>query len=156
MIKIYIIFITLFFIANCSLNKVINHHGVHFLEKKEKKLIINKTNMNDLFEILGPPSTKGTFDKDMFIYIERKTSSSRITKLGKKDLLINDVLIVELNSRGILESKILLNKKDINSLEFLDSKTTFDYTKKSFVYKFLGTIKQKINDPLGKRRLKKN
>ena len=111
--------------------------------------------MNDLFEILGPPSTKGTFDKDMFIYIERKTSSSRITKLGKKDLLINDVLIVELNNRGILESKILLNKKDINNLEFLDSKTTFDYTKKSFVYKFLGTIKQKINDPLGKKRLKK-
>ena len=135
---------------------MINHHGVHFLEKKEKKLIINKTNKNDLFKILGPPSTTGTFDKDMFIYIERKTSSTRITKLGKKDLLVNNVLIVELNNRGILESKILLNKKNINDVDFLESQTVFNYTKNSFLYNFLGTLRQKINDPLGKKRNKIN
>mgnify|MGYP006113289547 FL=1 len=127
---------------------------MHFLEKKEKKLIINQTNKNDLLSILGPPSTVGTFDKNMLIYIERKTSSSKVTSLGKKELLVNNVLIVELNSRGILETKILLNKENINDVDFLKSKTTFDYTKRNFLYNFLGTIRQKINDPLGKKRLK--
>ena len=81
--KIIFSFFILFFISNCTLNKVIKHHGVHFLDKKQSKLIINKSNKNDIIELLGPPSTKSTFDKDMWIYIERSTSSSKITKLGK-------------------------------------------------------------------------
>ena len=59
-----LIFIFLF-ISNCTLNKVIKHHGVHFLEIKNEKLIIGKTNKNDIIELLGPPSTKGAFDEEL-------------------------------------------------------------------------------------------
>ena len=90
---IYILFISQFLIS-CSLNKVVQHHGVHNLEKKQSKLKINYTNKNDIIQIIGPPSTKSTFDNDVFIYIERKTSSSKLTKLGKKELLTNNVLIL--------------------------------------------------------------
>ena len=72
------------FLASCSLNKVVNHHGVHNLEKKQKNLKINYTNKNDIYEMIGPPSTKSSFDNDIFIYIERKTSGTKLTKLGKK------------------------------------------------------------------------
>ena len=98
------------FISNCSLNKVIKHHGVHYLDIKEKQLVINQTNKNDILKILGPPSTKGMFDNNVYIYIERKTSSSKIRKLGKKKLLTNNVLIVEIDNKGILVSKEFLNK----------------------------------------------
>ena len=71
--KIFIIFVFLF-ISNCTLNKVIKHHGVHFLDKKENALVLNITNKNDILKILGPPSTKSSFDNDVWIYIERKTN----------------------------------------------------------------------------------
>ena len=44
---------------------------------------------------------------DVYIYIERKTSSSKLTKLGKKVLLTNNVLILEIDNLGILKSKKL-------------------------------------------------
>lgn len=144
------------FISNCSLNKVIKHHGVHYLDIKEKQLVINQTNKNDILKILGPPSTKGMFDNNVYIYIERKTSSSKLRKLGKKKLLINNVLIVEIDNKGILVSKEFLNKEKINNINFSESTTDKNYSKRSFVYGFLSSMRQKINDPLGKKRNSQN
>ena len=96
--KIILIFIFLF-ISNCTLNKVVKHHGVHFLEKKQQNLILGNTNKNDIIKLLGPPSTKSTFDNDLWIYIERKHSESSLFKLGKQKLLVNNVLIVEINTK---------------------------------------------------------
>jgi outer membrane protein assembly factor BamE (lipoprotein component of BamABCDE complex) len=148
---IYSIFIFLF-ITNCTLNKVVKHHGVHFLEKKHINLVVNKSNKNDITSLLGPPSTKSTFDNDIWIYIERVTSSTRITKLGKKDLIKNNTLILEINTKGLLAQKIFLNKDGMNDLEFSEDFTQMNYSKRSFVYNFLSTMRQKINDPLGKKK----
>jgi outer membrane protein assembly factor BamE (lipoprotein component of BamABCDE complex) len=131
---------------------VILHHGVHFLDAKQKKIIINKTNRNDLYKELGPPSTIGRFDKEILIYIEKKTTSSRITKLGKKELLVNDVLVLEVNKKGIIVSKKFLNKDDINNMSFVKNTTGISYDKDAFLYGFIKTLRQKINDPLGKKR----
>jgi outer membrane protein assembly factor BamE (lipoprotein component of BamABCDE complex) len=150
--KYILYFIILLFIANCSFNKVNNHHGVHNLEKKSKKLLINKANSNDIRELLGPPSTKGGFNKDLWIYIERTTSSSKLLKMGKKTLLENNVLIVEFDNTGILSNKVFLDKKQMNNLEFTKQTTKMNYTKRSFIYNFLNSMRQKINDPLGKKR----
>ncbi len=140
--------------SNCSLNKIIHHHGVHNLEKKQTKLRINYSNKNDIIKIIGPPSTKSTFDNDVYIYIERKTSSTRLTKLGKKKLLINNVAVLEFNKKGLLVSKAFYNKDDMNKIKFDDNITTTDLSKSSFVYNFLYSMRQKINDPLGKKRIK--
>ena len=97
--KILNIFIILLFITNCSLNKVIHHHGVHNLEKKQTKLKINQSNRNDIIKIIGPPLIKSTFNNDVLIYIERKTSSSRLSKLGKKNLIVNNVLVLQIDKK---------------------------------------------------------
>jgi len=144
----------LFFLASCSLNKVVQHHGVHNLEKKQAKLKINSTNKNDIIKLIGPPSTKSTFDNDVFIYIERKTSSSKLTKLGKKKLITNNVLVLEIDNTGILLSKQFYNKDDMNNLRFDENQTSLNYTKRSFVNTFLSSLRQKIDDPLGKKRIK--
>ena len=78
-------------------NKVILHHGVHNLDKKQTKLKINNQIKMILLELIGPPSTQSTFDNEVYIYIERKTSSSKLTKLGKKKLLLNNVLVLEMD-----------------------------------------------------------
>ena len=152
--KKYILLIILSFLAHCSLNKVVLHHGVHNLEKKQEKLKINFSNKNDILTIIGPPSTKSTFDNDVYIYIEKKTSSSRLSKLGKKKLLRNDVLVLEIDNKGVLLSKKFYNKEDMQKIKFDENETTINYSKKSFVYSFMSSLRQKIDDPLGKKRIK--
>ena len=129
--------VSFFLIINCSLNKVIKHHGVHFLEKKQEKLILNSSNKNDIIKLLGAPSTTSTFDKDLWIFIERNTSSSRLTKLGKKKLLDNNVLVLEIDNKGILVKKIFLNKNNMQKIKFSQNFTKMSLSKQSFVYDFL-------------------
>ena len=150
--KFYLIIFILF--TSCSLNKVVQHHGVHNLEKKQTKLRINYSNKNDVLSLIGPPSTKSTFDNDIYIYIERKTSSSKLTKLGKKKLLANNVLVLEINKNGILQNKEFYNLNDMKEIKFDEDITSVNYSKKSFIYNFLSTLRQKIDDPLGKKRIK--
>jgi len=127
---------------------------VNFLEKKQNNLIVNSSNKNDIINILGPPSTSGTFDKDLWIYIEHNTSSSKLFKLGKKKLLTNNVLVLELNNRGVLVNKEFFNKDNMNRIKFSEDYTEMSHLKKSFVYDFLSSLRQKINDPLGKKKTK--
>ena len=148
-----ILILTLIFLASCSLNKVVQHHGVHNLEKKQAKLKINSTNKNDIIKFIGPPSTRSTFDNDIFIYIERKTSSSKLSKLGKKVLIVNNVLILDINKKGLLVKKEFYNKDDMNKIKFDDKETNVDYSKNSFIYNFFYTLRKKIDDPRGIKRI---
>ena len=140
------------FISNCTFNKVIKHHGVHSLEIKQSKLVENKDNKNDIINILGSPSTKGSFDSDIWIYIERKYTKESIIKLGKKKLFVNNVLILEIDKRGLLKEKSFFNIKNMNELNFYTNTTQSSVSKNSFVYSFLSSMRQKINDPMGKRK----
>ena len=149
-----LLIISFIILTNCSLNKVVHHHGVHNLEKKQTKLKVNYTNKNDIVKLIGPPSTKSTFDNDIYIYIERKTSSSKLTKLGKRKLLTNNVLVLEINNNGLLLSKKFYNKDDMNKIEFDETVTGINYSKKSFIYNFLSSLRQMVDDPLGKKRIK--
>ena len=153
--KIFIIIVFLL-ISNCSIKKVVHHHGVHNLEKKQSKLIINVTNRNDIVRLLGPPSTKSTFDNDIFIYIERKKSASKLSKLGKRKLLKNDVLVLQIDTRGLLLDKQFFNMNDMNKINFDKTITAANYQEKSFIYNFLSSLRQKIDDPLGKKRTGSN
>ena len=148
----FIIFILI--LSQCSLNKVVLHHGVHNLEKKQTKLKINVTNKNDIIQLIGPPSTQSTFDNEIYIYIERKTSSSKLTKLGKKRLLENNVLVLEIDNKGLLINKTFYDKNDMQNITFDENVTVVNYSKKSFIYNFLSSLRQKIDDPLGKKRIK--
>ena len=149
--KILLIILTLF-LSNCKLNKIVKHHGIHNLESKSSQLTINNSNINDINKILGPPSSTSYFNNDVLIYLERKTSNSKLLKLGKKKLIANNVLILEINNRGILIKKELLNKDDINKLRVSLKKTNVSSDKDSFLIKSLSNVMKKIDDPLGKKR----
>ena len=151
--KFFVNLIIFFFlITSCSFNKVIKKHGVRNLEEKQAKLLIQKTNKNDIQQILGPPSTKSTFDSDIWIYIEREITNEKLIKLGKEKLLTNNVLILEISSQGQLINKQFYDMNDMNEIKLSSLKTENKYGKKSFVYDFLSSMRQKINDPLGKRK----
>ena len=155
MIKIlYIIFISLI-VANCSPKKVVKHHGVSSLEKKQKNLIINTSNKNDIKKILGNPSTKSKFDNDVWIYIERKQTQSKLKNFGKMEIFKNDVLVLEIDDYGILRKKEFYNKDDMNNIKVVEATTEGGFKRNSFIYDFMSSMKQKINDPLGQRAKKR-
>jgi len=149
MIKKIFLIIILYFLNNCSIDKVVKHHGVHFLDQKQKMLKISESNTNDVKKILGPPSTENVFEDDLWIYIERKTTVSDIKTLGKKKLLANNVLVLEFNNRGILIKKDFYDKNSMNKIEITESETIGISKKQSFISSTLQSLKRKINDPLG-------
>ena len=130
-------------------------HGVPFLEKKQSSLIINKTNKNDIKKILGNPSTTSKFDNDIWIYIERRQTQSALKNLGKMKINQNNVLVLELNDYGILTKKNFYNKDDMNDLKIAKSTTEAGFKRNSFIYDFLASMRQKVNDPLGVRAKKR-
>ena len=150
-LKYFIIFI---FISNCALNKVVKHHGVHNLKKKNDKLEILGTNRNDVLIQLGLPSTKSSFDNEVWIYMERKTSSSQLRSLGKQKLLLNNVLILEFDTKGMLVKKDFLTKDNMNELKISSNETQIINQKNTFIESFLSSLRQKINDPLGVKKAK--
>ena len=89
---------------------------------------------------------------DLWIFIEREITHQKLIKLGKEKLITNNVLILELDSMGILIQKDFYDINKMNDLSFSKMKTQQKFTKKSFIYDFLSSMRQKINDPLGKRK----
>ena len=147
-----IIIILAIFLTSCKLNKVVNHHGIHNLEAKSQELLINQTNINQIKSLLGPPSSTSYFDEDILIYLERKTSNSKLLKLGKKKLIANNVLLLEVDNRGMLINKEFLNQDDLNKLTFTNKTTETIGDQESFVSRALSGVITKIDDPLGKKR----
>ena len=142
-------------VTNCSFKKVVKHHGVSFLEKKQKNLIINETNKNEIMDLLGSPSTKSKFNNDVWIYIERKQTQSRLKNLGKMKIYKNDVLVLEIDGYGLLKKKDFYNLNDMKKISIVKNTTEGNITKNSFIYEFMSSMRQKMNDPLGVRAKKR-
>ena len=148
--RIIILISVFLFISNCSLNLVDDHHGVYFLDKKVKKIQLNSTNKNDLIKIFGEPSVKSTFDNDVWIYIERKITNTHF--MGKRELVVNNVLVLEIDDLGLLAKIDFYDIEDMNKLNFDKDSTSITLRKRSFIYDFLSSMRQKVNDPLGVRK----
>ena len=151
---LYIILIS-FIVSNCTFNPVIKHHGIPFLEKKQQKLIVNESNKNDIKNILGNPSTTSKFDNDIWIYIERKQTQSKLKNLGRMKIYKNDVLVLEIDDYGLLKKKNFYNLNDMENIKIVEATTKEGFKKNSFIYDFMSSMRQKINDPLGQRAKKR-
>ena len=152
-IRFFIIIIILF-LSSCSFDKVVKHHGVHYLEKKQKDIVVFSNNLNDVRSLLGPPSTKNSFENDIWIYIERKTTVSQVRTLGKRKILINNVLVLEFDNRGLLVKKEFIDKDQMNKIKISQNETSVLSKKDTFIRSVITSLKHKINDPLGKRTIK--
>ena len=149
--KLSYLFFVILIVTSCSIKPVDNYHGVAFLEKKQKKLYINKSNKNDIIKILGAPSTESILEDDLWIYIENRKTKSSLLKLGKEIVIASNVLILEIDKKGILKNKEFHNINDINDINFNKDETKMS-DKDSFVYGVISSLRQKINSP--KRREK--
>ena len=142
---IYLSVIILFFITACQQTEVTKTHGIAYLEKREKLIVVNKTNKNDTINVLGQPSTKGMTDDNLWIYIERTITRGSLLKLGRNYLKKNNVLVLEFDKYGILAKKEFYNKKKMKKISFAKNVTENEIRKENFIQGFLSSIKQKMD-----------
>ena len=139
------LFIVLFIIlAGCQLQEPIKNHGIVFLENRSNKLIINKSNKNDVIKIIGQPHSKSINNDDIWIYVERTLSKGKYHKLGQHVLKKNNTLVLKFDKFGILKSKKIYDKNNTNKIAFSEKKTQNELSKRSFVESFLSSVKQKM------------
>tara|TARA_B100000949_G_scaffold158932_1_gene139908 strand:+ start:36 stop:488 length:453 start_codon:yes stop_codon:yes gene_type:complete len=145
MIKnVYLLVIILFFITACKQNEVIKTHGIAYLDKREKLIIVNKSNKNDTVNILGQPSTKGMTDDNLWIYIERTITRGKLLKFGRNYIKKNNVLVLEFDKYGIVKKKEFYDKEKMKKVDFAKNITENDIRKQNFIYSFLSSIRQKM------------
>ena len=142
--KIFKILLIFIFITGCQRNEVIKSHGIAYLNKREKLIVINETNKNDTIKVLGQPSTKGLIEDNLWIYIERTRTRGKILKLGRTELKKNNVLVIEFDKYGVVKSKEFYNKDSMKKINFEKSITENEIRKETFVYSFLTSIRQKM------------
>ena len=142
--NIYLLVIILFFITACKQNKVIKTHGIAYLDKREKLIIVNKSNKNDTINILGQPSTKGMTNDNLWIYIERTITRGKLLKFGRNYIKKNNVLVLEFDKYGILKKKEFYDKEKMKKVDFAKNITENDISKENFIYSFLSSIRQKM------------
>ena len=145
MIKnIYILGIILLFITGCKQNEVIKTHGLAYLDKREKLIIVDQSNKNDTISNLGQPSTKGMVNDNLRIYIERTITKGKLLKLGRNYLTKNNVLVLEFDKYGILKKKKLSAMEDMKKLTFAKNITENEIRRENFIYSFLSSVRQKM------------
>ena len=142
--NIYLLGFFLLFIFGCQQKEVIKTHGVAYLKKREKLIIVNETNKNDTVAILGQPSTKGMVDDNLWIYIERTRTRGKLLKFGRYYLKKNNVLVLEFDKYGILKKKEFYDKDKMNKVSFAKDITENELRKENFIYSFLSSVRQKM------------
>ena len=142
--KILFLSLILFYTTSCQRNEVIKTHGISYLEKREKLVLINQSNKNDVVKIFGQPSTKGMTNDNLWIYIERTLTRGKLLKFGRNELKKNNVLVLEFNKFGLLEKKEFYDKEKMKELTFAKDITENEIKKENFVYSFLSSVRQKM------------
>ena len=145
MVKIiFFTFLIITFSFGCQRNEVIKSHGISYLEKREKLIVLQKSNKNDTIKILGQPATTGLTNNNLWIYVERTKTRGKLLKLGRNYLKKNNVLVLEFDKYGVLAKKEFYDKDKMNKITFAKTTTTNEIRKENFIYSFLSSIRQKM------------
>ena len=128
----------------CQRNPLVKTHGISYLEKREKLVVINESNKNDVIKVFGQPATKGMIDDNLWIYVERTLTRGKVLKLGRNYLDKNNVLVLEFNKLGILTEKKFYDKENMENVKFAKTITENELKKENFIYSFLSSVRQKM------------
>ena len=150
----FLLLLGVFFITACSSNKVSKNHGFISLENKSEKIVINKSNKNDIIESIGHPSSISKFNFNKWFYIERRQTNQSLYKLGIKRISKNNVLIIEFDTKGLVKNKKLVKIDDMNDLKFVEKITIKEFQQNNTIYNIFSSLREKVNAPARNRSKK--
>ena len=131
-------------LLGCQLKESQKNHGILFLENRSAKLKVDVSNQNDVIKSIGHPHSKSINDENEWFFVERTLTKGEFHKLGKNILKESNILILKFDKYGILKEKMLLTKEDIKKLSFSDKETSNELSQKSFIQKFLSSLRDKM------------
>ena len=131
-------------LTGCQLKEPQQNHGILFLENRSAKIKIDVSNQNDVIKIIGQPHSKSINDENEWFFIERTLTKGEFHKLGKNILKESNILVLKFDEYGILKKKTFLTKEDIKNLAFSNKETSNELSQKSFVQKFLTSLRDKM------------
>ena len=131
-------------LTSCQFKDPSKTHGINALKNKEKILIINKSNKNDVIKLIGRPHSVSVISDDIWIYVERVLTKGELLELGRNVLIVNNSLVLKFDKYGILSEKKIYDLKDMNKIAYAKNETQNTVADQSFVNKFLSSIKQKM------------
>ena len=67
----------------------------------------------------------------------------------------NDILVLDIDNYGVLTKKEFLNIDNMKNIKTASNTTESGFSRNSFIYDFMSSMRQKINDPLGVRAKKR-
>jgi len=147
----FLLLLIVFFITACSSNKVSKNHGFISLENKLENIVINKSNKNDIIEVIGHPSSISKFNSNKWFYIERKQTNQSLFKLGIKKISKNNILVIEFDNKGLAKNKRLVNQNDMNELIYVKKTTKKDFEQDNTLYYIFSSMREKVNAPARNR-----
>ena len=140
-----IVFLSFFIIlTSCKLQEPYKNHGIVYLKNRSDKLQINSTNKNDVIQIIGQPHSKSINNENEWFYIERILTKGEYHKLGQNILKENNILVLNFDKYGVLQNKTFLDKNSKNKILFSEKETTNELTQKSFIERFLSSVRTKM------------
>ena len=142
--KKFVHIIIFFILISCKLQEPYKNHGILHLKKRSDLLILNKSNINDVLNVIGHPHTVSLENENEWFFVERVLSKGDFYKLGQNVLKKNNILVLKFDKYGILIEKNLLGKNDKNKVSFSVDETENEITQKSFVEKFLTSLRNKM------------
>ncbi len=131
-------------LIGCQLQDPYNNHGIVFLKNRADKIIVNKSNKNDVLDIIGQPHSKSINDENEWFYVERILTKGEYHKLGRNILKENNILVLNFDKYGVIKRKTFLDKNNKNKVLFSEKKTENKLTQKSFVERFLSSVRTKM------------
>lgn len=115
-----------------------------FLKNRSNVLKIDTSNKNDVIKTIGYPHSVSISNDDEWIYIERVLTKGEYLKLGQNILKTNNILILNFDKYGVLKKKTFLDKNSKEKLVFSEDITENELSQKSFVQKFLQSLRTKM------------
>ena len=141
---IYSLLVILTMLVSCQRHEVVKIHGLSYLENRQKLIVVNQSNKNDIIKVLGQPATRGMTNNNLWIYIERTKTRGKLLKLGRVNLKKNNVLVLEFNKYGVLDKKEFYDKESMNKMNFAKNITENEIKKENFIYSFLSSVRSKM------------
>jgi len=132
----------LFFLAySCTLAPSLTNHGIPNLDKKRELFVVNYSNKNDVIKELGETVINEYINENIWVYSE---TQSKNNLFGKKEIIKNNFLILEFDSKGILIASKFLNKNDIKKIQ-LDKDIIETYSvEDSLTRRFLTSMRKRF------------
>ena len=140
----FILLSSFIILIGCQFQDPYKNHGIVFLQNRSDKLTVEKSNKNDVLQLIGQPHTKSINNNDEWIYFERILTKGEYHKLGRNVLKESNILVLNFDKYGILNNKIFFDNKEIKKVKFSEDETKNEMSQKSFVQKFLASVKAKM------------